>query len=127
MNVNVKSKWVYGLIGLIMLAMAIWIVAGTREPETDNDIQVNQETYTVETSAEEGSVPATETAKGYYLVKAVDDTVKVFWIDESGEHLHRKTTIAYSLLSSEDQEMLDEGVKLENDDELAAFLENYDS
>lgn len=127
MNINVKSKWVYGLIGLIMLAMAIWIVAGTREPETDNDIQVNQETYTVETSAEEGSVPATETAKGYYLVKAVDDTVKVFWIDESGEHLHRETTIAYSLLSSEDQEMLDEGVKLENDDELAAFLENYDS
>ena len=127
MNINVKSKWVYGLIGLIMLAMAVWIVAGTYEMESDNKITVNQETYTMETSGEESDAPTSEAVKGYYLVKAVDDTVKIFWIDENGEHLHRETSIAYSLLSSEDQEMLEEGVIMDTDEELADFLENYDS
>lgn len=127
MNVNVNSKWVYGLICLILAAMVVWIISGTRESEADNDVPVNQETYTMETLSEESSVQTTEAAKGYYLVKAVDESVKVYWIDGTGEHLHRETTIAYSLLSLEDQEMLDEGIILDTDEELAGFLENYDS
>ena len=124
---NVNSKWVYGLIGLILLAMVVWIIGGTHEPETGNDVPVNQETYTMASSEEESSAQTSEAANGYYLVKAAEGSVKVFWIDGTGEHLHRETTIAYSLLSLEDQEMLDEGIILESDEELAGFLENYDS
>lgn len=127
MNENIKSKWVYGIIGLTMAAMVVWVIAGTREPEVDNNVPVNQETYTMNSSVQETSDESSESANGYYLAKAEGNTVRVYWIDGTGEHLHRETTIAYSLLSIEDQEMLDEGIVLETDEELAGFLENYDS
>ena len=127
MNDYVKSKWVYGLIGLTVIAMIVWIIAGTSEPEQSNGLPVNQETNTMEAAAEENSEESTESVNGHYLVKAEGDIVKVYWVDGTGEHLHRETSIAYSLLSVEDQEMLDEGIVLENDEELAGFLENYDS
>lgn len=127
MNYYVKNRWVYGLIGLTVIAMIVWIVTGTREPETSHELPVNQETYTMETAVQESTEPPTETVNGHYLVKTENDIVKVYWVDGTGEHLHRETSIAYSLLSLEDQEMLDEGIILENDEELAGFLENYDS
>lgn len=127
MNNYVKSKWVYGLISLTVIAMIVWIIAGTSEPEKSNELPVNQETNTIEAAVEESSEQPMETVNGHYLVKAEGDIVKVYWVYGTGEHLHRETSIAYSLLSLEDQEMLDEGIVLENDEELARFLENYDS
>ena len=127
MNVYVKNKWVYGLIGLTVLAIVVWIIAGTSKTETGNDVMVNQETYTMEASVQESPVMPTEETAGYFLVKVESGSVNVYWIDETGEHLHRETTIAYPLLSLEDQEMLDEGIKLDTDEELASFLENFDS
>ena len=126
MNDYVKNKWVYSLIWLVVIAMIIWIIAGTRQ-EPQKEIKVNQETYTMESSAPDTTVQPTETVAGYYLVKSDGETVKVYWIDETGEHLHRETNIAYPILSLEDQKLLDEGIKLKTDEELSSFLENYDS
>lgn len=127
MNVYVKSKFVYVLIGLTVMAMIIWIIAGTRETESENNIPVNQETYTVEASVHESSGNTLPEASGYYMVKYDGESVKVYWIDSSGEHLERETTIAYALLNTEDQEMLAAGIKLDSDEELDGFLENFDS
>ena len=127
MNVYVKNKWVYGVIGITIVAIIVWIIVGTKESEYDNKVMVNQETYTMESAVQESSEEQSETVNGYYMVKAIDETVKVYWIDGAGEHLHKETTIAYPLLSLEDQKLLDEGIKLDTDEELAGFLENYDS
>lgn len=127
MNVYVKNKWVYGVIGITIVAIIVWIIVGTKESEYDNKVMVNQETYTMESAVQESSEEQSETVNGYYMVKAIDETVKVYWIDGTGEHLHKETTIAYPLLSLEDQKLLDEGIKLDTDEELAGFLENYDS
>lgn len=128
MNNYVNNKWIYGLIWLAVIAVIVWIIAGTSE-NTSDDMQVNQQTYTVEPSVqqESASQQAQKTETGYYYVKAENEVVKVYWVDESGEHLHLETSIAYSLLSVEDQELLNEGVKLETDEELARFIENFDS
>ena len=122
----IKNKWAYSLIWLTVLAIVIWIIAGTNGQENADNIQVNQETYTVEETVQ-GSIEPTVADIGYYLLKAENEMVRVYWVDGTGEHLHRETTIAYPLLNVEDQEMLDEGIKLETDEELAGFLENYDS
>ena len=127
MNVYVKNKWVYGVIGITIVAIIVWIIVGTKESEYDNKVMVNQETYTMESAVQESSEEQSETVNGYYMVKAIDETVKVYWIDGTGEHLHKETTLAYPLLSLEDQKLLDEGIKLDTDEELAGFLENYDS
>lgn len=127
MNVYVKNKWVYGVIGITIVAIIVWIIVGTKESEYDNKVMVNQETYAMESAVQESSEEQSETVNGYYMVKAIDETVKVYWIDGTGEHLHKETTIAYPLLSLEDQKLLDEGIKLDTDEELAGFLENYDS
>ena len=81
----------------------------------------------METSVKENTTQVSETVSGYYVARAEGERVLVYWVDGSGEHLHRETTIAYPLLSLEDQEMLDEGIILESDEKLASFLENYDS
>lgn len=122
----IKNKWAYSLIWLTVLAIVIWIIAGTNGQENADNIQVNQETYTVEETVQ-GNIEPTVADIGYYLIKAENEMVRVYWVDGTGEHLHRETTIAYPLLNVEDQEMLDEGIKLETDEELAGFLENYDS
>ena len=127
MNEYIKSKWTYALIVLTVFAMIIWIVAGTSHDNKQNNIMVNQETYTMETSVKENTTQVSETVSGYYVARAEGERVLVYWVDGSGEHLHRETTIAYPLLSLEDQEMLDEGIILESDEKLPSFLENYDS
>ena len=48
MNVYVKNKWVYGVIGITIVAIIVWIIVGTKESEYDNKVMVNQETYTTE-------------------------------------------------------------------------------
>lgn len=127
MNEYIKSKWTYALIVLTVFAMIIWIVAGTSHDNKENNIMVNQETYTMETPVKENTTQVSEKVSGYYVARAEGERVLVYWVDGSGEHLHRETTIAYPLLSLEDQEMLDEGIILESDEKLASFLENYDS
>ena len=122
----IKNKWAYSLIWLTVFAIVIWIIAGTNEHENADNIQVNQETYTVEENVQE-NIEQTAADIVYYLIKAENEIVRVYWVDGTGEHLHRETTIAYPLLNVEDQEMLDEGIRLETDEELARFLENYDS
>lgn len=130
MNGIIKNKMTYVLICLTVLGMIVWIVAGISGEDTERDIMVDQETYSMETAP---SVPdqiaedQTQATQGYYMVKAENDKVNVYWVDVSGEHLHMETAIPFALLSTEDQKMLKNGVRVDHDEELEGFLENYDS
>ncbi len=83
---------------------------------------------TKEKSMEESTKPSGETRRPYYLIKEVEGVVKVFYCDEEGqETLHQITSIPFQLLSKKDQDMMSEGVRMESEEKLAGFLENFDS
>ena len=126
MNNYVNSKWIIGLIGLVIVAFFVWIIAGTSDSDINEEVLGAQETYTAE-DVTEADTGENEIENGYFYVKAVDGSVFVYWIDGTGEHLHQETSISYALLSSEDQKLLENGVRIESEEELSGFLENYDS
>ena len=69
-----------------------------------------------------------DTFATYDLVKSVDGKVKVFIVNESGEPLELETTeIVYDLLSTGDQKPVDEGCKVESQEELAVLLQDFES
>lgn len=128
MSEYVKNRWVILILWLAVIALIIWVVAGTSNKTEISEIEVAQETYTVESTTEENDAMERQDGEtGYFFVKMVENSVKVYWVDESGEHMHRETSIAFDLLSAEDQDLLKRGVTIETEEELAAFLENYDS
>ena len=46
---------------------------------------------------------------------------------EDNKELYLITSIPYDLLSESDQQMFSDGVELETEDDLGAFLQNFDS
>jgi len=130
MNGLIKNKMTYILICLIVLGMMIWIIAGISGNDTESEVMVGQETYTMETGTSENQQQTGSEAmldQGYYMVRADAENVYVYWVDQSGEHLHKETTIPFGLLSTEDQKILENGVRFDNDEKLESFLESYDS
>ncbi|MCL2436589.1 MAG: hypothetical protein FWD00_00975 [Clostridiales bacterium] len=64
---------------------------------------------------------------GYYLVKAVDGIIKVFYYDADGrETLLQNTNIVYALISEVDQRLFSQGVILDTQDELMDLLQDFD-
>lgn len=140
----IKSKWFYGLLVLFLLAFGIWVnydgnsqnvntVTEVSE-KTQNQTQESQpvvDSLDQETTEKESGNEAAQTEEKqqtYYLIKEVEDVVKVFYCDENGqEDLYQITTVPFQLLSTEDQQLLSEGVRVEDENELADFLENFDS
>lgn len=130
MNGIIKNRMTYLLIFLAFFGMIIWIIAGSSGSDTESEITPVQEEYTAEEKNSEEKASdesAIMTEQGYYMVRADEGTVYVYWVDNSGEHIHKETTIPFGLLSTEDQKILENGVRFDNDDELAGFLESYDS
>ena len=123
----VKSKWVYFIIVLVIFAMVVWIITGTTKKDEISNVMSEQPTYTMDSTSSIETSEKMNEFKSYYLVRKDETTVNIYWVDETGEHLHKETTIPYALLSNEDQKILEYGVKIYSDDELAGFLENYDS
>jgi hypothetical protein len=71
---------------------------------------------------------STESVPETYLIKEVDGVVKVFLCDnEGGEELYLITSIPFDLLSEEDQQLFVNGVVIETEEDLGAFLQNFDS
>ncbi len=93
-----------------------------------NENEANETKDAKEKTTEESTNPSEETQQPYYLIKEVEGVVKVFYCDEKGqETLHQITSVPFQLLSKEDQQMMSEGVRMETEEELASFLENFDS
>jgi hypothetical protein len=75
-----------------------------------------------------GTNPNEPASIGYYLVKEVDGTIKIFYYDEEGkESLIRETDIAFSLLSTADQALFQKGVVKHTPEELDELLQDFES
>ena len=138
---------------LYLLAFGIWVNTDTESQKANTDTKVEQEASsapkepsvvdslgqrpskgtkgpdeTNEASTEGSTKPSEEAQQPYYLIKEVEGVVKVFYCDEKGqETLHQITAIPFQLLGKEDQQMMSEGVRVDTEEELAGFLENFDS
>ena len=140
----IKSKWFYGLLVLFLLAFGIWVNYDGNSQNVNTVTEVSEKTQnqtqesqpvvdsldqeTTEKESENEAAQTEEKQQTYYLIKEVEDVVKVFYCDENGqEDLYQITTVPFQLLSTEDQQLLSEGVCVEDENELADFLENFDS
>ena len=140
----IKSKWFYGLLVLFLLAFGIWVNYDGNSQNVNTVTEVSEKTQnqtqesqpvvdsldqeTTEKESENEAAQTEEKQQTYYLIKDVEDVVKVFYCDENGqEDLYQITTVPFQLLSTEDQQLLSEGVRVEDENELADFLENFDS
>lgn len=151
-----KGKLFY-IVLFILFAFGIWINApiGNNPPEDvdtgmdykeasdsgvsqkndsdydimDNIIGSKQTEDTVGTApeaADSGDKKSEE--KGYFLVKEVDGVIMIFHFDMEGkESLVRKTSIAFSLLSTADQELFREGIVKYTPEELDELLQDFES
>ena len=139
----IKSKWFYGLLVLFLLAFGIWVNYDGNSQNVNTVTEVSEKTQnqtqesqpvvdsldqeTTEKESENEAAQTEEKQQTYYLIKEVEDVVKVFFCDENGqEDLYQITTVPFQLLSTEDQQLLSEGVRVEDENELADFLENFD-
>lgn len=99
------------------------LIIDSRENESQS--QASEE-ETKEEEQKQESEPTVQEV--YYLVREIDGVVKVFHCNEAGEEsLYEITSIPFSLLSNEDQQLFAEGVRLEDKAQLESFLENFDS
>lgn len=143
-----KSKWFYGIIAVALLAFGIWINYDGGSQKTNTATKVDQQTQSTtqspdvidsrdgetsetteeETTDKEETKETEETQQTYFLIREIEGVVKVFYCNGNGEEsLYQITTIPFALLSKEDQQMLAEGVQVNSKNELADFLQNFDS
>lgn len=128
---KLRNRAVFLAMAAIVLAFGLWLNfrSGTDTDDYDTAKAVDAETGKSTAEVKE-SESGTDTAMKpeTYLIKEVDGVVKVFLCDsEDNKELYLITSIPYDLLSESDQQMFTEGVKIETEDDLGAFLQNFDS
>ena len=133
---KLRNRVLYLAIAAIVLVFGLWINFYENKKVPDEDAVKTIEADTQEQSGDIKETAEKETGKGTdteevpetYLIKEVDGVVKVFLCDsEDNKELYLITSIPYDLLSESDQQMFTEGVKIETEDDLGAFLQNFDS
>ena len=133
---KLRNRVLYLAIAAIVLVFGLWINFYDNKKVPDEDAVKTIEADTQEQSGDIKETAEKETGKGTdteevpetYLIKEVDGVVKVFLCDsEDNKELYLITSIPYDLLSESDQQMFSDGVELETEDDLGAFLQNFDS
>ena len=133
---KLRNRVLYLAIAAIVLVFGLWINFYENKKVPDEDAVKTIEADTQEQSGDIKETAEKETGKGTdteevpetYLIKEVDGVVKVFLCDsEDNKELYLITSIPYDLLSEIDQQMFSDGVELETEDDLGAFLQNFDS
>ena len=133
---KLRNRVLYLAIAAIVLVFGLWINFYENKKVPDEDAVKTIEADTQEQSGDIKETAEKETGKGTdteevpetYLIKEVDGVVKVFLCDsEDNKELYLITSIPYDLLSESDQQMFSDGVELEIEDDLGAFLQNFDS
>lgn len=131
MNDFLKNKWVYGAIIVLVVVLTIWMFALNLGDDDGTEMQVDQQTSATEETTspndKNDNAIASDASEGYFFVKEADGVVNVYRYNGSEKTLYQETSIAFSLLSDEDQKLLKTGIQLKDEQELANFLENFDS
>ena len=126
-NELTKNKWILCVLLAIAVVTVMWMFMPDSGVQNEG-VQVDQQASAAQQSGESDTQAAAESQEpGYYFVKVTDGAVNVYWYEGDEKSLYRETDIEFSLLSAEDQKLLETGIRLENEQELAGFLENFDS
>ena len=102
------------------------------EPQTDSKSDSDTAAENVASSKADVAVSGAEVVdrplnEGYFVVEE-DGYVRIYQVDKAGEKsLVRTSEILFDLLSSEDQEMFQMGVELQNEDQLMELLQDFES
>ena len=126
LNNILKNKWIYRAV----LVTVITLIAGFMfviKPgiEHVNEIEVDRGAQVTENSA--GNETLENASAGLYYVQEAEGTVNIYKYEENEKVFYQATNIAFDLLSDEDQALLKAGIQLKDEQELADFLENFDS
>ncbi|MDO4545890.1 MAG: hypothetical protein Q4C25_07010 [Bacillota bacterium] len=131
---KLRNRIIFASLGVFILAFGIWLNYRTIDNEESAEDAVQK--VVIEQTDEKDSQKSTknkkesvtETEPETYLIKEVDGVVKVFLCDADGsEELYLITSIPFDLLSESDQQLFVDGVRIETEDDLGKFLENFDS
>jgi ABC-type transport system involved in multi-copper enzyme maturation permease subunit len=126
---KLKNRVIYLSIAVVLLTTGIMLNYKEEQKLEDTQEAVQQLEVTKQ-DQEQNNVEgtSTESVPETYLIKEVDGVVKVFLCDnEGGEELYLITSIPFDLLSEEDQQLFVNGVVIETEEDLGAFLQNFDS
>lgn len=126
---KLKKRVIYLSIAVALLTTGI-MLNYKEEQKTEATQEAVQQLEVTEQEQTQNNAPetSTESAPETYLIKEVDGVVKVFLCDnEGGEELYLITSIPFDLLSEEDQQLFIDGVVIETEEDLGAFLQNFDS
>ena len=123
---QLRNRVIAAALGVTVMTFGIWLNYKDQAEETPVEKTVKEIKITeTEDNKEE---PSTINAPESYLIKEIDGVVKVFLCDENGnEELYLITSIPFELLSESDQKLFIDGVRLDTEEDLGRFLENFDS
>ena len=103
----------------------------TEEPATDDDRDTADDDVEMEnrqTEGEPSQLQMNEKKQTYYLLKYDNDVIRIYFSDQQGKLTElEETAIVYETLSTEDQTQFQEGIQVENRDELNRLLMDYES
>jgi len=132
---QLRNRVIAAAAGVAIMTFGIWI--NYKDAADDNTEDAVQK-VTIEELSDEGtdksdnekesSETSTNNEAKSYLIKEADGVVKVFLCDETGKKdLYLITSVPFDLLSESDQQLFKKGVKLDTEEDLGKFLENFDS
>ena len=123
---QLRNRVIAAALGVTVITFGIWLNYKDQAEETpvENTVKEIKITETEDNKEEPSTINAPES----YLIKEIDGIVKVFLCDENGnEELYLITSIPFELLSESDQKLFIDGVRLDTEEDLGRFLENFDS
>ncbi|MDO5414145.1 MAG: hypothetical protein Q4F78_01645 [Bacillota bacterium] len=123
---QLRNRVIAAALGVTVMTFGIWLNYKDQAEETpvENTVKEIKITETEDNKEEPSTINAPES----YLIKEIDGVVKVFLCDENGnEELYLITSIPFELLSESDQKLFIDGVRLDTEEDLGRFLENFDS
>ncbi len=150
---TLRNRVLFTALGVLIMTFGIWLNYRSEEPapqseetakevavaekeNSEQDMEPTQKEEEVDETAETADIEDLEDTEGTdtemvpeaYLIKEMDGVVKVFLCNADGSReLYLVTSIPFELLSESDQQLLRDGVRIETEDDLGKFLENFDS
>ena len=114
----------------VLIVMIFW----PEKPEANNEVNANvqaetrQEDTKPKVDIENEQLEDTkQEQKSYYIVKKNEDMISVFFVTEDGKELKLEDTeILYDLLPEEDQANFNQGIVLEEYEQLASLLQDFE-
>lgn len=132
---QLRNRVIAAALGVCVMTFGIWLNYQDEEEDiqaedTVKNVEIDKADIDNKNQDKENTDEETDTddEPETYLIKEVDGVVKVFLCGEDGSReLYLITSIPFDLLSESDQQLFVDGVRLDTEEDLGKFLENFDS